>query len=146
MDVQRIQDYGRHFLNAFFADDDDGIELTEQLGAAEAILVLSSLLAIVTPELFGVPVVLEKVSQYAKVLSGEVGNYPRRIVLEGVLRAGAGNNWILDGLSEDEILEATGLVLRRTMQDLEEQSSSRATLVNRAVELAALQAPSESSK
>jgi hypothetical protein len=146
MDVERVQRYGRPFLNAFLADHDDGLELTEEIEAEGAVLVLSSLLRIAVSELFGVPVNLESISRYSRTLSEDIGDNPRRIVLEGVLRAGAGNSWILNGLSEDEVLEATGIVLRRTMRDLEARSFSRATLVDRAVGLAVTQYASESSE
>lgn len=138
MGLEDVRADSRDFIYALL-DEDDAVlrESTERLGSGRGIVVLSSLLALVVAQRFGIPLVLDEISEYSKTTAAESDGNPRRIVLESVIRAGGGDGTILDGLPEDEVLTATAIVLRRMMGELEEQSTSRIQMIEQAVELAA---------
>lgn len=125
----------KNFLTAFLRRDEEGRELSERLNAGRLVVLLSALLMVSVEACWPEGAGLENLSAYARSLLTQRENYPRSIVLEGVLRAGAGERRILDGLPEDEVLLATAIVIRRLVGDLEARAVPSATLIERAVEL-----------
>jgi hypothetical protein len=125
------------FLRGFLDEDNEVIDaLVDSLGPQRCVLLMSSLLAVLTRETFGSSISLETLSAYAKELSSDPDNRSRRIVVEAVLRTGAGYQGSLSGLAEEEILDATVVVLRRMCRKVGSETVIRDALTDRAVRLA----------
>ena len=129
----------RQFLEAFLRQGPEGRELSERMAAGHLVLLLSALLTVSVRESWPQGPSIDELASYAQGVRTRRDDYPRRMVLEGALRAGAGDQRILDGLPEDEVLLAVALVIRRLVHDLEARSIVPAELIERAVELARAQ-------
>jgi hypothetical protein len=133
----RTQDWRRLLLAVLDEDGPTLLEISERLGGHQGVVLLTCFIAVAVPERFGTNVTFEELSDYAAKISNEVDNDPRQIVLEAVLRAGVGNFGSLDGFSEDEILAATGLVMRKVVADLKKSSNfEQSDLVGQVLEIA----------
>jgi hypothetical protein len=125
------------FLEAFLDQDDEELPaLVDQIDEKQLILLMSTMLAAAVSEFWGASPSLDELADYARESPAHLEGDPSQIVVESVLRAGAGNRQILAGLDEDEILVATAIVTRRLVTDLSHRSVQRATLVDRAVRAA----------
>jgi hypothetical protein len=132
-----LTDGEKAFTRALLEEDDATVDsLIDTLGPERCVLLMSSLLAVLTRETFGSSISLETLSAYAKELSSDPDNRSRRIVVEAVLRTGAGYQGSLSGLAEEEILDATVVVLRRMCRKVGSETVIRDALTDRAVRLA----------
>ena len=126
------------FLDALLNEDDVALkEAAERIGPELAIAAISLLLSILVAARFGSDPEIDVLSQYAKAASVQSDRHPRQMILEAVLRAGSGDDGILTGFSEDEILETTPILLSCMYQDLADDFIGRAKLVERAARFTA---------
>ena len=122
------------FLHGFFADDvPEGP--ASRLGTWRCVVLLSALLAVLMREVFGSAVSLNDLSAYSVRIVEDLDPRPRRIVVEGVLRTGAGYLGSLNGVSEDEILEVLMIVLRWMRRTVGGSSETADVLTERAIDL-----------
>lgn len=126
---------GVRFIAAFLdRDEDAGGILIDRLGNLRCVILLSSLLALVVREILGQQRSMEKISEYSRKIYPHLDPQPRRIVVERVMRTGAGHERSLTGLPTDEVLEVTVIVLRQMLREMG-NDFDKADLADRAVQL-----------
>jgi hypothetical protein len=131
---------GDQFLRSILDEDDAALDaMAERLVEPERIVLLSCLLAVLVREKLGASIRLEDISAYAKKVSSDLPSGPRRIVLESVLRTGAGYDRILSGLPEEERLATAVALVRYISADLENRTIAKQLVIAHALQLAAVQ-------
>jgi hypothetical protein len=132
--------YGDQFYRAVLDEDDAALDdVLDRMGKAEEVVVLlSCLLAVLVREVFGAAISLEDIAGYARKVSSDFDPGPRRIALESVLRTGAGYDRILSGLPDEERLEAAVVLVRYMAADVERNSLSQETIIERSLQLVAV--------
>lgn len=135
-DESELNEAGKLFVQALLRDDKDVIDRSiDRLGTWQCVVLLSSLLAVLVREEFGSSVGVKQISEYSKNVLAGTDHGLRQIVVESVLRTGAGYQGSLAGLSDDEILDTTAVVVRLMCQRFGDRSDL-AALAERAVDLA----------